>query len=112
MVILQSTNLALRFLLELCALAALGYWGFKLDKGIAMRIVFGLGSPLAWAVVWGIFGSPKAAVKLSAISHFILELLVFGLPSVALYAADKPNLALIYGMIVVINRLLMYVCKQ
>jgi hypothetical protein len=28
MIVLKDANLALAFLLELCALAALGYWGF------------------------------------------------------------------------------------
>jgi hypothetical protein len=28
----KSVNLALRFLLELCALAALAYWGFQTGK--------------------------------------------------------------------------------
>ena len=27
--VIKAANLALRFLLELCALGALGYWGFK-----------------------------------------------------------------------------------
>jgi hypothetical protein len=33
MLIVQSLNLAVRFLLEICALTALGYWGFKTGNG-------------------------------------------------------------------------------
>ena len=29
MEVIKAVNVALRFLLELCVLAALGYWGFK-----------------------------------------------------------------------------------
>ncbi|MBK6326645.1 MAG: DUF2568 domain-containing protein [Chloroflexi bacterium] len=47
MLILKSANLALRFFLELCALAALAYWGFHLDQGIVWKGIAGLGAPLA-----------------------------------------------------------------
>jgi hypothetical protein len=32
MEVLKNINLALMFVLELCMLAALGYWGFTLDQ--------------------------------------------------------------------------------
>jgi quinol-cytochrome oxidoreductase complex cytochrome b subunit len=112
MMILKSSNIAFRFLLELCALAATGYWGFHVGYGKIMKIVLGLGAPIFIALIWGTFGSPKAAVKLSIPLHILLELLVFGLPVIALYACGKPKLALIYGICVVINRLLMLVWKQ
>lgn len=112
MLILQYANLALRFFLELCALAALGYWGFQTGKGILMKIALGIGTPLFVAVIWGIFGSPNALVKLSGILHLFLELMVFGLPVAALLAASKPDLAWIYGFTVIINRLLMFVWGQ
>jgi hypothetical protein len=41
MVILQYTNLALRFILELCVEIALGYWGFQTGKGLFLKIVLG-----------------------------------------------------------------------
>ena len=37
-------NLALRFLLEIAALVAIGYWGFSQHAGI-WRFVMGLGGP-------------------------------------------------------------------
>lgn len=64
MILLQYTNLAIRFLLELCALATLGYWGFHTGQGFLLRLGLGLGSPLALAVLWGMFGSPNAAYPL------------------------------------------------
>jgi hypothetical protein len=33
MEIIKSADLLLRFLLELCILATLGYWGFKTGEG-------------------------------------------------------------------------------
>jgi hypothetical protein len=112
MVFLQYVNLALRFLLELCALAALGYWGFQTGKGWVMKIGLGIGIPVLIAVIWGMFGSPGASVKLSAPLHLLLELVIFGLPAIALYAAGKHGLAGSFILTVVINRILMYMWGQ
>jgi hypothetical protein len=109
---IKYANLVLRFLLELCALFALGYWGFHTGKSLILKIVLAFGAPLIVAVVWGIFGSPGAPVKLSAPLHLLLELMVFGLPIVALYAAGKPGLSFVFGLVVIINRSLMYIWKQ
>ncbi|RIK40548.1 MAG: hypothetical protein DCC57_19460 [Chloroflexi bacterium] len=37
MTMIRAANLAVRFLLELCALAALGYWGFVTGNGASMK---------------------------------------------------------------------------
>ncbi len=109
---IKEVNLALRFLLELCALYALGYWGFQNGNGTIMKCVWGIFIPLLIAIVWGIFGSPKAPIQLPKTFHFLLELGIFGLPAIALYIADKPILACIYLLLVVINRILMYRWEQ
>lgn len=46
MFLIQSANLALRFLLELCALAALAYWGAQTGRGPVVKIGLGIGAPL------------------------------------------------------------------
>lgn len=112
MLILQYINLVFRFLLELGALAALGYWGFRKEIGIIMKIVLGTGAPFLIAVVWAIFGAPNSIVKLTANMHILLEMIVFGIPAFALYTAGKPRLAWIYGICMVINRLLMFLWEQ
>jgi hypothetical protein len=63
MSILKGANLALRFLLELCALATLCYWGFKTGTGPISKVVLGIGAPLAAAVLWGTFVAPAAPVS-------------------------------------------------
>jgi hypothetical protein len=106
--LLKNINLALAFLLELCMLAALGYWGFTLDQGLVVRVGAGLGLPLLAAVVWGVLLAPRAANGLKEPLHLILELIIFGLAIVALYAAGRPRLALAFGVIYVINVVLRY----
>jgi hypothetical protein len=112
MSIIKSANLALRFLLELCALAALGYWGFKIGKEPIAKIGLGIGAPLLAAVVWGTFVSPGAPVPLPVSLHLVLEVAIFGLAALALYAAGRPALAWALGLTFVINRTLMFVWGQ
>ena len=52
MTVIQSANLALRFILELCALAALGYWGFQTGQNLFVKIVLAIGAPLLAAYDW------------------------------------------------------------
>jgi hypothetical protein len=112
MEIIKGANLLLRFLLELCALGALGYWGFKTGGGLAAKIGLGIGAPLVAAIVWGVFVSPRATVHLPEIAVLILQVLVFGSAAAGLAATGHRTLALVFGAIVVINAVLMYVWGQ
>ena len=38
-------NLGIRFLLELCLLTVVGYWGFKTGSGWFLKILLGIGTP-------------------------------------------------------------------
>lgn len=51
-------NLTLAFLLELCALVALGYWGVWTGDGPVTKAALGIGAPLCAAVLWGLFAAP------------------------------------------------------
>ena len=72
MALILGINLAVRFLLELAILAAMGFWGFKSGGGLMPRTLLGLGTPLLAAVVWGTFLSPKASVPLPAPAALVL----------------------------------------
>ena len=50
---IKGANLLLRFLLELCALGVLGYWGFKTGSVMSTKVVLGVGAALVAAVVSG-----------------------------------------------------------
>jgi hypothetical protein len=108
MEIIKSTNLVLRFLLELCLLAAFGYWGFQTGQVWLIKVVLGVGAPLLVAVVWGTFLAPRAAMRLREPWLLILELGLFGLAIAALYFTGHPALAWALGVVYGINRLLMY----
>ncbi|MDQ6660257.1 MAG: YrdB family protein [Chloroflexota bacterium] len=104
MELIKSVNLALRFLLELCAVAALAYWGFQSGSGLIMKIILGVGVPLLTVVIWAIFVASNAAVHLPEPIPFVLGLIILGLAAAAL--------AVVFGVIVVINAVLMVIWGQ
>ena len=110
--LIKGANLALRFLLELCALGALGYWGFKSGNATLGKLALGVGAPLVAAVVWGAFVSPQAPVQLPRLVVFVLQVSVFGSATTALAATGHRTLAVVFVVIVAINAILMYVWGQ
>lgn len=109
---LKMLNLAVRFLLELYMLAAVGYWGFKTQSSWALKILFGIGLPVLIAVLWGTFLAPKATRPLSGASFLTLELILFSSGAFALFASGKPTLGWIYAIVLVVNKFLLIVWKQ
>jgi hypothetical protein len=104
--ILKALNLVVRFLLELCMLAAVGYWGFTTGSSWAVKTILGIGLPILIALGWWL------AWRLSGISRLVLELTLLGSGAVALFARNKPELGWVYAAILVINKALMVIWKQ
>lgn len=113
MSIVSVLVLAVRFLLELSALAALGYWGFRAGAGggLPMKLLLGLGAPLAAAVLWGAFIAPKASFPVAIPIRILLEAAVFGSASAALYASGHPHAALVFLIVAVVDSALVYSLK-
>jgi hypothetical protein len=109
MEILKGANLLFRFLLELCAPGAMGYWGFKTGGGMVVKIGLGIGAPLVVAVVWAVFVSPQAPVGLPLPLSLLLQVVIFGLAAAALPATGHRTLGWAFVAVVVINALL-HVC--
>ncbi len=110
--VIKGAKLALRFLLELCALIALGYWGFTTGSGAIAKVALGIGAPLVAAVVWGVFVAPRAPVALPGVVVLLLQVVVFGSAAAGLVATGHRTLALAFAVVVVINAVLMYVWGQ
>jgi Protein of unknown function (DUF2568) len=108
----KSINLALRFLLELCAVGAVGYWGFNTGHGTLAALVLGIGSPVLLILVWGAFIAPKAAVSLLEASRFVLGLVVLLVAAIALIAAGATVLGTVFGIVIIVNAVLLAVWKQ
>ncbi len=103
MIVFESLTLLIRFLLELCMLAALGYWGFKNGDGTVMKALLGVGAPLLVAVVWGLFIAPKATVEVATAVWIGLQVIVFGAAAVALAAVAPQQLAALFLLVVVLD---------
>jgi hypothetical protein len=97
-------NLTLRFLLELAALYAMGYWAWTQNDRL-LRIVLTIGLPLFAATMWGVFrvpGDPKdAPVAIEGWLRLILEAVFFGGAIALLVLAGRSTAALIFAVLVI-----------
>ena len=100
---IKSANLVLRFVLELCVLAAVAYWGSRVSTRTAVNVVAGIAAPVVVAAVWGAFMAPKAARRLDPPARWALELLVLLAGVAALVAVDAPVLAVALAVVAVAN---------
>ncbi|MGE5463471.1 MAG: YrdB family protein [Syntrophothermus sp.] len=110
--LLKGTNLLVRFLLELCMLAAVGYWGFKTHSSWALKILLGIGLPILIAVIWGWLMAPRSAHRLSGIPFLVMDILLLGAGALALYASGLVNLAWIYAVVLIVSEALRMIWKQ
>jgi Protein of unknown function (DUF2568) len=107
----RPANDGLRFLLELCALAAVAYWGWSEHGGI-WRWVLVFTAPLAVAVLWGNTIAPKAKRHVGDPWRLAVELLVFGGATAALVAAGQSTLAIAFAGAVALHLLLTFALGQ
>jgi hypothetical protein len=103
-----AANEALRFLLELCMLAAFAYWGSKTGGSTAINVVLAIVTPLAAATIWGVWCAPRSDRRLPPPRRIPLELLLFALAAVALAAAGATTLAIVFAIAVAVNTLLLH----
>jgi hypothetical protein len=98
-----SINLALRFLLEVTALVALGYWGYqRFDSPLRFGVM--LAVPAVYATLWAVFrvsGDPgDAPVAIPGIARLALEFVVFASAVLALSASGQRGFALMLAVVV------------
>ena len=110
----NPANLALRFILELAALAALSLWALTRLHGSA-SMVFAVLLPLAAATLWATFRVPgdasasgRAPVPVPGAIRLLLELALFVLGVLALIAAGHPATGMLLGLAVAVHYALSY----
>ncbi|WP_371501989.1 YrdB family protein [Kitasatospora sp. NBC_00374] len=108
---MTGANLALRFLLEICALVALGIGGYRVDAPLAVRVLLAVALPLAAALLWGRYASPRATVK-SPPAWYLTQLLVFGGAVAALALGGYPAWATMLGAVTVVNTAILRVLGE
>lgn len=106
---MPAWNLALRFALELAALAALGLAAWTLTEG-PLRWVAVIALPLIAAAVWGVFnvaGDPSrsgaAPIAVPGWTRLSLELLVLGGGAAALVASGQRTFGVVLALLTVVQ---------
>ena len=89
---LKPVNLALRFLLELAALLALSYGGFRIGHGVFQDLMLGVGMPMLAALVWGRFIAPESPLRVADPLRVALELGIFALAVAVLVFVGQSHL--------------------
>jgi Protein of unknown function (DUF2568) len=107
----RAANLAIKFLLELAAIAAFAYWGATTADGV-LAVVLAVAAPTLMILVWGRFAAPRSDHRLPSRSRIPLELGVFALAAVALVVAGSPVLAAVFAALAAINAALLTVFDQ
>ncbi|MCB9143385.1 MAG: YrdB family protein [Anaerolineales bacterium] len=107
-------NLAFRFLLEILALLAVGYWGWVEHTGL-LRILLAVGLPVLAAVLWATFRVPgdasasgRAPVAVPGWLRLLLELGLFAAATWGLFGAGATTAATILGLAVVVHYAISY----
>jgi len=90
----------LRFLTELVGVGTLALWGFA-TWPFPWNIVVGIGAPLLAILVWALFVSPRAVIRVHPFVRALVELLVFASASIAWWLMDAPWIGLAYGVVAV-----------
>ena len=96
---MAAANDALRFLLEVAALAAVAYWGFS-QHGGAVQWALGMGAPIALSFLWVTFINPQGSQVTKDPVRLLLEIVAFGAAVAALVASERTMLAVVLGALV------------
>jgi Protein of unknown function (DUF2568) len=107
----KPLNLALKFLLELAALAAVGLWGASAAGGLA-AVALAVGLPVILAVLWGMFAAPRARRRLPLALRAPFELGVFALAALALWQAAAAVWGVCFAVIAAANAVLLTAFDQ
>jgi hypothetical protein len=108
---IRTANLALKFLLELAALASFAFWGAETGSG-AFAVVLAIAAPLAMALLWGRFAAPRASHRLPPRTRIPFELGVFALAVLAHFAVGRVATGIAFAALVAINAIGLTVFDQ
>jgi hypothetical protein len=99
-------NDVLRLVLELFALFSLGYWGYLAWPFPIPGALFMIGTPLFAAIIWALFRSPKAVLKLDPVGKVLVEIFVMGAAVGAWFMLGYPIVGLVFGIVAAVSGVL------
>jgi len=104
----RMTHLAIRFLLELAALAATVAVGASIGSpplGLAGAVFAGV----AFVAIWGLWIAPRARYALSPTARIVIGTLVMLAAAVGLVVTGQPTLGIVLVAAVIANAILLVV---
>lgn len=99
--------LAIRFLVEILGVVALGYVGATVPAATAWRLIVGIGAPAALIVVWALVVAPKADNPLPPRARELLGTGLLLLVAGALAAAGQPEWGIVFAAVVAADQALL-----
>jgi hypothetical protein len=90
----------LAFACELFALVTLALWGFTAWP-LPWNIVAGIGAPLLAILVWALFVSPRAVVRVHPFVRALVELLIYVSATIAWWSMGYAVIGIVFGLIAV-----------
>ena len=101
---MSITNLALRFMLELFAVAAAAYSGNQLAAAAGpLSWIGAVGAALAFILLWAVVAAPKTQNGLSGLQKERIGSVIMLATAGALVLTGQPAIAVGFGMLVVLN---------
>jgi hypothetical protein len=108
---LQWINLALRGLMELGIILALGYWGFQTGSSGGTKIILGIGAPLMGFGFWGLVDFRNAGPFAEPL-RLTQELVISGAAAWALYSTGAHEWGWALGLLSLVHHGLVYFTGQ
>lgn len=108
-------NLAIRLILEICALVSVGIWGWNQSDGW-LKFILAFGLPALLASIWGIFNVPndpsrsgRAPIVVPGIIRLAIELGFFIVAIWSLFDTGFTESGLVFGILVIIHYIVSYI---
>ena len=102
-------NLAIRFLLEILGLMAMGFWAWNQTDGW-LRFVLAIGVPVAFAIIWATLAVPddpsrsgKTIIATPGVVRLAIEFAFFAFAAYVFYDLGYSNISLSFGVIVLLS---------
>jgi hypothetical protein len=92
----------LRFVIELFAFVSLAVWGF-IAWPFPWNIVVGIAAPALAIVLWALFRSPKAVVRIDTFGKAIVEIIVMTAAAFAWWDLGQPVVAVVFALVALLS---------
>ncbi|MCC6494916.1 MAG: YrdB family protein [Propionibacteriaceae bacterium] len=108
---IATTNLALRFVLELAAIAALAFAGLQGFDG-PTRWLVAIGAPAALVLFWAFVVAPGATNPIAPALREVIGSLALLCAAGAMALAGHPKLAITFAVLIVTNNVLLALMRD